>query len=318
MLIPEKLKEGIESLTASMDLKGLIEGRQDLSERYRSPEGKKQLMASEAHRQSYLISRMPATYSAIRKCFQWIQERGDFPIKSLLDLGAGPGTGIWAAADAFNALENATLIEQDNALISLGKQLAAFSDHPVFQKAKWCVDNIEILESLENHDCLLFSYSIGELGNMENILKLAFEKATQLLVVIEPGTPAGFERIRLIRSRLIDMGAHLIAPCPHHNACPMKDGDWCHFSVRLERTSLHRRLKGGTLGYEDEKFSYVAATKTLHPLPASRILATPDRHSGHIRLKLCTAEGVKYPIISKKMGKDYKEARKADWGDVYS
>lgn len=85
----------------------------------------------------------------------------------------------------------------------------------------------------------------------------------------------------------------------------------------MERSSLHRRLKGGTLGYEDEKFSYVAATKKPFSLPTSRILSQPSRHSGHVELKLCTPEGVQQPTISKKMGSLYKQARKADWGDVF-
>lgn len=97
----------------------------------------------------------------------------------------------------------------------------------------------------------------------------------------------------------------------------MAGGDWCHFSARVERSSLHRRLKGGTLGHEDEKFSYVAATKHAFPFPASRVLREPVRHSGHVILKLCTEEGVKQPTISKKMGELYKQARKVEWGDVF-
>ena len=36
--------------------------------------------------------------------------------------------------------------------------------------------------------------------------------------------------------------------------------NWCHFAVRLARTSLHRDVKGARLGYEDEKYSFLVVS----------------------------------------------------------
>ena len=74
-------------------------------------------------------------------------------------------------------------------------------------------------------------------GQIE-VLKKAWD-AAKVLVIVEPGTPRGFENILKAREQLIQWGGKMIAPCPHVKQCPMKD-KWCHFSVRLERTREHR------------------------------------------------------------------------------
>lgn len=319
MQLPLPLQTAIEHIVESMGMRQLIEAREELTNRYRQPIAGSQFMTTEAQRQSYVISRLPATYAALQSAFAAIQERAQLPIKSILDLGAGPGTAMWAACENFPEIETITLIEKDRSLSDLGQRLAEFSEQTVMHSANWQEGDLEKLTHLPPHDLVVLSYSIGELSpeRIQPLIDLCWKSTQQLLLIVEPGTPVGFERIRLIRSQLIDTGAHLIAPCPHHLACPMTGGDWCHFAARVERSSLHRKLKGGSLGYEDEKFSYVAATKTPFPFPSSRILREPLRHSGHVVLKLCTPEGVQNPTISKKMGELYKQARKADWGDAF-
>ena len=135
-------------------------------------------------------------------------------------------------------------------------------------------------------------------------------------MIIEPGTPEGFAIIRSLRQELLAVGAYLAAPCPHANECPTPAGDWCHFSERLERTSEHRSTKGGQLGYEDEKYSYVIFSREPVALPAARILRHPRKHSGHTEFELCTPEGLKRETISRKQGERFRTAKKAEWGDT--
>jgi len=134
-----------------------------------------------------------------------------------------------------------------------------------------------------------------------------------VLVVIEPGTMKGSAHIRAVRQQLLDLGGQLIAPCPHKLACP---SDWCHFAARVERTRLHRQIKGGALGYEDEKFSYVIAAKEGAFACENRVVRHPIKGSGHVKLTLCTQDGKwEERIVSKKHGPLYRQARDADWGD---
>jgi ribosomal protein RSM22 (predicted rRNA methylase) len=95
-------------------------------------------------------------------------------------------------------------------------------------------------------------------------------------------------------------------------------GDWCHFSQRIERTSQHRQLKGGELGYEDEKFSYVVGAKNTSISAGSRIVRHPGKHSGHVQLALCTPHcRIENRTITRSNKEAYKRARKAEWGDTW-
>ena len=132
----------------------------------------------------------------------------------------------------------------------------------------------------------------GELPqtSLESLIKRAYDSAQQVLVIIEPGTPRGYKRLLKIRQWLLGWGAHILAPCSHHGLCPIKGEDWCHFSVRLSRSILHRTLKKGEIPYEDEKFSYlIASPHAVEKSQGCRILKAPMERSGHIILEFMHA-----------------------------
>lgn len=216
MQLPSSLQTAIDQIFESWDMRQLIEAREELSQRYRQPKPGTQFMTTEVQRYAYVISRLPATYAALHSALRAICERASLSIKSMLDLGAGPGTGMWAACENFPEIEEMMLIEKDTALSMIGKRLAQFSEQSVMHSAHWQEADLEKLQSLPSHDLILLSYSIGELHpqSIEPLIDLCWKSTKQLLLIVEPGTPVGFERIRLIRRQLIDKGAHLIAPCP--------------------------------------------------------------------------------------------------------
>ena len=170
-------------------------------------------------------------------------------------------------------------------------------------------------------DLVTLSYVLGELPDATRADVVRWLAAKPgAVALIEPGTPAGYERIRAARAQLIDLGLHVVAPCPHDAACPIVPGeDWCHFAARLPRSGLHRKLKAGTLGFEDEKFAYVVASRTAPERPDARIIRHPKKHKGWVALDLCTPDGLKPAVaVSKKQGPRYRAARDAEWGDGWS
>jgi ribosomal protein RSM22 (predicted rRNA methylase) len=337
MRLPTELLEAIQQETDRVDRRRLVQATAQLSEHYKGADFSTPAISSEAHRAAYLAVRLPATYAAIQRVLAEIKLRApQAEINSLLDIGAGPGTALFAANEEF-PLQQATLIEVDSEWLALGKRLVAQSQSTVARKAQWLKQDLRSGFSCPAHDLAVISYTLGELPRAaaDAVLRKAWSCASKFLVVIEPGTPRGFSVVNTARTSLITIAARIIAPCPHQNACPMAAaGDWCHFSQRVERSSLHRQLKGGMLGYEDEKFSYLIAAKTIvtkadgsfavsdgnaDALPAvSRIVRHPGKHSGHVKLSLCTPQGqIESRTIARSNKAAYKSARKAEWGDTW-
>jgi ribosomal protein RSM22 (predicted rRNA methylase) len=97
----------------------------------------------------------------------------------------------------------------------------------------------------------------------------------------------------------------------------MKGDDWCHFSQRIERTRAHRLLKEGILGFEDEKFSYLVVSRVAVLSCSSRIIRYPQKLSGHVRLSLCTGDGLKEKVIARRDKENYRKARDSEWGESW-
>lgn len=168
-------------------------------------------------------------------------------------------------------------------------------------------------------DLVLCSYVLGELADPGAAVAALWARTRDTLLLVEPGTPAGYRRVLAARAEVLASGGHTVAPCPHDLPCPLPDDDWCHFATRLPRSRLHRQAKGADLGWEDEKLSYAALSREPVEQASARIIRPPQLHSGHVRLVTSDADGaVRERTVSRKQGPAYKRARKAAWGDELS
>ncbi len=306
-----------EKILSSYKLNSLTKAFERISDRYRKGSGT--FLQTQEERWVYLLTRLPATFAAsVRVCQELRARRSDLTFQSLLDVGAGPGAGLWAASQVFDTLTKATLIERDVDFLRIGKEIASFSSLDAVKQAIWKCEDMSRLGDIESHDLTILSYSIGEVPehSWKVFLPKLWKATEKALVIIEPGTPVGYARMMKLRSMLLEMGGVLWAPCPHGNSCPLMGQDWCHFSVRVSRSSLHRKLKSAELGYEDEKFCYLVIGKESCPSYSSRILRHPMQGSGHIKLSLCQKEGLNQCIVSKRDKEKYREIKKLNWGDV--
>jgi ribosomal protein RSM22 (predicted rRNA methylase) len=261
---------------------------------------------------------MPATYAAVAASLNALSEIApNLTPETLLDVGAGPGTASWAAAEAFPSLQDFTLLDANATLSRLALELARDSSR--LAECRYLPgDAGGNLIEVARADLVVASYIIGELGEADQ-RKLAdamWAKARRALIVIEPGTPAGYARILALRQQLIAAGAYVAAPCPHEKPCPLIAPDWCHFSQRLPRSQAHRQIKGADVPFEDERFIYVALTRTPPTTRAARVLAPPDVGKAEITAKLCTEHGVELGRIPRRDKAAYASARRWRWGDA--
>src|SRR3954447_20558402 len=102
--LPAELKAALDAKLQGLSRSVAAERAAAISETYRSGGGSGAIR-SEADALAYALARMPATYAAVIACLNALREiRPDFAPRTLLDLGAGPGTATWAAAEAFASL----------------------------------------------------------------------------------------------------------------------------------------------------------------------------------------------------------------------
>lgn len=314
MDIPEGLKDSINKLLSENKVSNIIENAQTISNRYRKNDGKgKRLLTNESEAVSYATSRMPATYAAVYSVFKQILANYNEKMTSLLDVGAGTGAGTWAVNEIEN-MSQITCLEIEKSMSNIGKKLMK---NTALDNVQWKSYDILQDEIVEKADIVLTSYMINELPEQERekaVLKL-WQATDKLMVVIEPGTPEGFKNILNIRNLIKEQGGYIVAPCCCNDGCPIKENDWCAFYARVARSSIHRQAKGGNLGYEDEKFSYIAFSKMPVEITGERILRHPQINSGFVKVKLCTADGIQEKTYSKKDGEIYKKIKKLDAGE---
>lgn len=318
MELPIPLRQGVERLLEKVPLPTLKQAAKTLSDRYRAELRDGRLhMAEQMAVKAYLATRLPATYAAVRASLDALSEaRPDYAPKTLLDIGAGPGTLLWAALDVWPDLRQAVLIEASAAVRRVGEALAT---EAMTARVAWLAGDVTLdLADLKPAELVTCAYVLDEIGpaSLPKLIDRLWHLTDNTLLVVEPGTPAGWHRILAVRRQLIEAGAHVLAPCPHEAPCPLVPPDWCHFSRRVARSRLHRLAKDADVPWEDEKFIYVAASRQAAPSRAARVIAPSKSGSGKVLLKLCEKDGsAGEKLFTKRDGDAFRLARRLDWGD---
>lgn len=314
---PQALSLALEALVTGQDSARLERDARTISENYRLRTGTgSRLLTKESEAAAYAAARMPATFAAAQAALKESLAAADLgmKIRSVVDCGAGTGAATWAAAQLLD-LERVTCLEREEAMRAVGSRLMREGGMP---HAVWTGCDLTDSAPLPKGDLVIEGYMLGELREDMRlpVAEKLWQAAERMLVIIEPGTPQGFANLAAVRARLTALGAHVAAPCPAGSTvCPMAGEDWCHFAVRVQRTKLHKALKGGDAPYEDEKFCYLALTREKPEAACSaRVLRHPLIAPGRITLTLCEDGEKKLQIVTKK-DPLWKRARKIGAGE---
>lgn len=289
---------------------------ENLSKRYRSTN--ESGFKSRSEMIAYIQARFPATYAVLEHLLKnEIQVRSD--ISSVLDLGAGPGTGTFAALSQFPITE-AYLVEQTPELAHGARAVLQL----LFPECKFDVGLKSVHNALfPKADLVLLSYLLTEMSEQQAlaVYESSLNVTNVVNLVVLPGTKAAFKLLLTLRGRAIALGYRVLAPCAHKQSCPMVRNaeQWCHFRQRLSRSNAHQNIKRGTMGYEDEPYCYLVtapANESEHNVQG-RVINAPRHRPGHVYIDVCAKSGViETKCITKKDKDAYKAAKDLAWGDA--
>ncbi len=323
------LPAGLAEVLAAIDPPpGLAEAAARMSARYRVDGGAAGSVFPQARdRLAYALTRMPATAAAMAAV---LRAAGIADVTDVLDLGAGTGAALWAARERCRAGTRFAAVERDAGLVDLARRLAAGTD---LEAAAWTACDLAVWAqgaAPQSHDLITAGYCLGELAPevRDAVVDAAWARCAGWFAIVEPGTPRGAATIAAVRTRLIAAGAPIAAPCPHALACPLAGSGpiaagpglpgWCHLSVRLPRSRLHRMIKDGKLGYEDETYCCLVVTRRAVARAPARILAPPQRGNPGIDLVLCRTDGTAGGERIRRSDPRFAAARRAEWGDGWT
>lgn len=319
--LPGPMRAALDRALEGVPRKGLAERAARTSEAYRAGLPSSGVIREAEDALAYALTRLPATYAA---CVTALAEAArmapGFAPKTLLDAGAGTGAASWAASEVWSGLSGVIWLDASPPFLALAQQLAA-GGPAALRAAEPRRTDLTAAGPWPKADLVVASYALAEIAADKQTSTVAelWTASEGILALVEPGTPAGYARILTARSALIAAGATILAPCPHHAACPLAGQDWCHFSVRLPRSRDHRQAKGAEVPFEDERFSYlIAARPGIVAQPwRPRVLASPRTAKPGIALKLCGLDGaVEHRLVPKRDKPAYAVARRLHWGDV--
>ncbi len=315
MIAPGLLNAALEVWVEENSAGGLAEQSQALSASYRKGQ-----TSSHVSLAAYVATRVPATFAANTKVQAALAAVfREFAPHTLLDVGAGPGVASWAAVAQWSSIDQITMCEQDKNFTVLAAKLNVASGIPALASTEIVLKSEATLGTDIKADLVTASYVLAELpvDQMAQLAKRMWARTTQVLVLIEPGTPQGFARLRAMRDALMQEGAHVLAPCTHQNQCPIQGQDWCHFKTRVQRSRQHMHAKQAMVPFEDEAFSYLIVSRQKVGVAGTRIISPVTHNKVSAEMRLCGSGGFRDMVVASRDKPSYKRAKKAQWGDLW-
>ena len=261
------------------------------------------------HAVAYSLYVAPLTHARMNLLLPELPIRAPAPARPfrILDLGAGTGAASWPALARAAAAGHAAL-----SLDACDTSRAALrSLHDVFNLLRPAAFPAALLRThlapaqdldlpAAAYDLVILHYVLNELP--PDVQKAVLAKAAQflapdgVLLLCEPLVRSDGDLLQAWRAYALgDLGLHLLAPCPHALACPLREP--CHAvrsfplprSLQIANTTLRRDLR-------HLAFTFLALSKAAapdapqNPIPA-RVVAPPTFAKGQTLYPACLPDG---------------------------
>jgi len=323
--LPTPIKQAVAAILAEHGADAWMKRAQALHLRYTQQAQDKQQshIADYGDAVAYLGLRASATYAQIYGALDAVGEiMPSWQPKSVLDLGSGPGSGLWALSTLFPTLTSATCIDQSAHFLTLGKRIAEEAQLPV--AITW--QRGDILQTVEKDDMqadfVLIANVLNELNEIQRnqLLAAAFKRCRGLLIIVEPGTPVGSSIVQVVAQRFSSTGM-LIAPYLGNG---FVQEAWLHFPQRFTRPDFARRLRQAmrdsplmASDWEEAKYSYVAIGKIAPEVtPWARVIGPIQLLKGYLEVPVLTQERRLLVKVLKRHKQHYALAKKLRWGET--
>ena len=325
--LPPKIEAAIDGILAQPENSSWISRAQLLHEKYQK--GKKHPQESYIRDfvdvAAYLGMRVPATYAQIAGALYQVRETmPDWQPESVLDLGSGPGTAVWAAKEVWPSLKKATAIDNDGSLLSVSREL--FNKSDIELDLEWKGDSLRSDFGSKNnkYDVVILANVLNELTEEERIkvIDRAFTQSSKILVIIEPGTPAGAQIITSSYTNFTNKN-FLLSPFINNTFVDTKDF-WLHFPQRFKRPQFQRRIRQQMRAsslmasdWEETKYSYITLSKYSAQVTAwGRVVSPIKKQKAWFDITVLTAKGIEKLQVFKRDKEKYNLVRKLKWGDI--
>lgn len=325
LAIPQSIQKAITALLAAPNAQGWMKRAQALHLRYRQPEqNKQQRHVSDAlDALAYLGLRAPATYAQIWSAVAATSELvPHWQPTTLLDLGCGPGSGLWALFDLFPSLTQATCVDRSTHFLTLGQQILRAIEAPLavtWQQA----DLLHYAQQSDTvYDVVLLANVLNELNEQQRaaLVTAAFARCSSMLIIVEPGTPVGSEIVQRAAQQLAS-GGTLMAP---YLGNQFVQEEWLHFSQRFTRPGFTRRLRQAmrdselmASDWEDAKYSYIAVGKIAPEIaPWGRVIGPVQLVKGYLEVPVLTHAQCFSLKVAKRDKQRFAFGKKLRWGEL--
>lgn len=288
---------------------------------------------------AYMFRKYPESYNIMNRMLHEISLKyPDYKPKTLLDFGAGLSPSGTCFLDRFPEAEQVFAVERNIYMRKMGRHLT--KDRPQFVWAE-SLQETAYLGPEHRFDITVCSFVLEEVSSAaerKRIVEEMMEKTVHggFSLFVLPGSPMGFRFLNDIREMVRAESRedfNIIAPCPHHERCPLAStGDnWCRFEQDWPRfpKSVVPKMPSEYMTIRS-KFCYlivrkgpkaVGATEAgLASLDWDRIVRPVKRKGGHSIVYLCNRKGqLESRVVAKSHERKFgfKESKKLKWGDLW-